>query len=330
MRWGYEWRPYVPVAQRRAKAMAKMEKLRKKGVDVQPVRIEGRTIAHTFWGKAWCEHLEKFSDFANRLPRGRTYVRNGSVCHLDIAKGRIEAKISGSEIYDIAITIKELPKAKWEAVKRDCGGQVGTLLELLQGKLSQEVMQVVTDREKGLFPQPREIDLDCSCPDWADMCKHVAAVMYGVGARLDRKPELLFLLRGVDHTELVGQATAQAVVAKGATSKARVLRADQLGEVFGIEMVPEAAPPGTAGSLPGVVVRSLVPPARDDDASARNDRDGRAPGTAGSPPGVAKRRRVKSAPTSPAPAATSRKNGSSTKAPKTRKGKKTKRKAKKG
>jgi uncharacterized Zn finger protein len=217
-----------------------MERLRKKGADIQPVKIAGRNIASTFWGESWCEHLERFSDYANRLPRGRTYVRNGSVCHLEIAKGKLVAKVSGSELYDIEIKIKELPRPSWDAIKRECGGRVGTLLELLQGKLSKEVMQVVTDRDKGLFPQPKEIELGCSCPDWAVMCKHVAAVMYGVGARLDQKPELLFLLRGVDHTELVGKELARAVVAKGAKSKARVLRADQLGEVFGIEMASEA------------------------------------------------------------------------------------------
>ena len=202
--WGYGYRPYVPVAKRRANALVEMNKLsKKKGVNVQPVRVEGRTIARTFWGKAWCEHLEKFSDYENRLPRGRTYVRNGSVCHLEIQKGKIVAKVSGSELYDIEVKIKTLPEAKWKNLKARCAGGVGSLLELLQGKMSNEVMTLVTDRDNGLFPLPSEIDLDCSCPDWADMCKHVAAALYGIGARLDEKPELLFHLRGVDHTELI-------------------------------------------------------------------------------------------------------------------------------
>src|SRR5208282_4087671 len=176
MAWYQDWKPYVPVAQRRRQAEKKMEALRKKGANIQPVRIEGRKIAKTFWGEAWCDHLESFSDFANRLPRGRTYVRNGSVCHLEISEGKIEAKVSGSELYTIRIQIKTLPAKKWNDVKQRCTGQIGSLLELLQGNLSSQVMEVVSDRQNGLFPLPGEISLDCSCPDWAEMCKHVAAV----------------------------------------------------------------------------------------------------------------------------------------------------------
>jgi uncharacterized Zn finger protein len=192
----YGWRPYVPVAVRQARALKKMEKLSKKGLCIQPVEIAGRKIAQSFWGQAWCDHLEKFSDYANRLPRGRTYVRNGSVCHLEIAEGAVKAMVSGSELYNVNIEIKKLPDKKWASVKKRCAGQIASLLELLQGKLSKSVMAVVTDRDQGLFPHPGEISLHCSCPDWAVMCKHVAAVLYGVGARLDDKPDLLFLLRG--------------------------------------------------------------------------------------------------------------------------------------
>lgn len=226
----------MPVAKRRAQAMQKMEKLRQKGVNIQPVRIEGRQIARTFWGQSWCEHLEKFSDYENRLPRGRTYVRNGSVCHLEIQKGRIAAKVSGSEIYDIQIAIKPLPKDKWRRVKDSCAGQVGSLLELLQGRLSDHVMAVVTDKERGLFPRPGEISLDCSCPDWAEMCKHVASVLYGIGARLDEKPELLFVLRGVDHQELITEDAAKAVVTKAKKTGRRTLDENELSEVFGIDV----------------------------------------------------------------------------------------------
>lgn len=230
------WAPYVPVAERRRRAMKKMAALRKKGVDIQPVEINGRKIAETFWGKAWCDHLESFSDFENRLPRGRTYVRNGSVCHLAISKGTIEAKVSGSELYTVKIDIKTLPPQKWKALKSRCSGQVGSLLELLQGKLSDHVMEVVTDRQEGLFPLPTEISLKCSCPDWAIMCKHVAAVLYGVGARLDTKPELLFTLRGVNHEDLI-QANAEMAVAKAtARGKSKRLAASEIGDVFGIEL----------------------------------------------------------------------------------------------
>ena len=155
-------------------------------------------------------HLESFSDYANRLPRGRTYVRNGSVCHLAVDQGKIAAKVRVGAL-QLWIKIKTLPAKKWKAIKPRSPGKIGSLLDLLQGKLSGQVMEVVTDRNEGLFPLPGEISLKCSCPDWAVMCKHVAAVLYGVGARLDQKPELLFKLRGVDHEELIA-ADAEAAV----------------------------------------------------------------------------------------------------------------------
>jgi uncharacterized Zn finger protein len=242
MGYGYgDWAPYVPVAERRRRAKKKMDALRKKGVDIQPVEIEGRKIAKTFWGEAWCDHLESFSDFENRLPRGRTYVRNGSVCHLAISKGEVEAKVSGSELYTVKINIKTLPPKKWNTLKSRCSGQIGSLLELLQGKLSDHVMESVTDRQEGLFPLPNEISLKCSCPDYAVMCKHVAAVLYGVGARLDAKPELLFTLRGVSHDDLI-QADAEKAVAKATTrGKSKRLKTSEIGDVFGIEMESDDA-----------------------------------------------------------------------------------------
>ena len=248
--WGWGWRPYVPVAQRRANAAKQTAKLLKKGVAVEPVALDGRRIARTFWGEAWCSHLESFSDFANRLPRGRTYVRNGSVCHLAISKGKIEALVSGSELYTVSIRIGTLPDKGWADIKRRCVGQIASLLDLLKGRLSDGVMSVVTDRQRGLFPQPEEIDLKCSCPDWAVMCKHVAAVLYGIGARLDHAPELLFTLRGVDHAELVQVETAGLTAGKG---KGRRLRAENLEEIFGIDLAPAAKTPASpnATSAPG-------------------------------------------------------------------------------
>lgn len=199
----YGWQPYVPVAKRRAQATKKINALRKRGIDIQPVNIEGRKIAKTFWGDAWCQHIELFSDYDNRLPRGRTYVRNGSVCHLKTRQGEIEAIVSGSELYNVTGTIKPLSARRWKNIKTTCAGRVGSMLELLQGKLSDNIMTTVTDPKQGLFPQATELDLSCDCFDWADMCKHIAAVLYGIGARLDTTPEMLFALRGVDHHELI-------------------------------------------------------------------------------------------------------------------------------
>jgi len=238
MSWYYGGYPtYVPVAQRRAKALKQMDKLRKKGESIQPVSIEGRTIARSFWGKGWCEHLESFSDYSNRLPRGRTYVRNGSVCHLSIGPGKLEAYVSGSELYTVSIRIDRLEDAMWEKIRNRCAGQVGSMLELLQGKLSNQVMTVVTDRQAGLFPNPDEIELNCSCPDWATMCKHVAAVLYGAGHRLDQQPELLFKLRGVDPQELI----AAELTLPDAAADPKAIRDDQLSAIFGIELEGAAA-----------------------------------------------------------------------------------------
>lgn len=236
-----EWRPYVPVAKRRAIAAREINKLRKNGKAIQPIEIRGRKIARTFWGEAWCNHLEKFSDYANRLPRGRTYVRNGSVCHLGISKGKVEAIVSGSELYRVNINITPLPAHKWKTIRQQCAGQIGSMLELLQGYFSDNVMEIVTNQNKGLFPSPGEIGFACDCPDWAGMCKHIAAVLYGVGARLDHQPELLFLLRNVDHEELI---TTELDI-RSATSekgKRRRLAGADLSDVFGVDMDEPATP----------------------------------------------------------------------------------------
>jgi uncharacterized Zn finger protein len=257
MGWYYDYKPYVPVAKRRQQAQRAMEKRRKQGHAVSPIVIDGRTIAKTFWGKAWCENLESYSDYANRLPRGRTYVRNGSVVHLDIKPGKITALVSGSELYTVEITISALPHAHWKCVKDRCAGQIGSLVELLQGKLSKSVMEVVTQHGGGLFPKPAEIEMKCSCPDWAGMCKHVAAVMYGIGARLDQKPELLFLLRKVDHLELIeGAVDAGPVSEAGKPKGKKTIAAGELADVFGIEMAepetPAEAVPANASKTPTV------------------------------------------------------------------------------
>jgi uncharacterized Zn finger protein len=237
----YQFRPYVPVAKRRAQAAREVEKRRKKGQAITPVVIEGRTIAHTFWGKAWCDNLESYSDYENRLPRGRTYVRNGSVVDLQIQPGEITALVSGSEIYKVAIQIEALPDQEWRAVKSRCAGQIGSLVELLQGKLSKSVIEIVTAHKGGLFPRPSEIEMSCSCPDSAGMCKHIAAVLYGVGARLDHQPELFFLLRKVDHLELIEEAAASAGKKTTSATKKKTLAQSEVADVFGIELAePEA------------------------------------------------------------------------------------------
>lgn len=229
------WPPYVPVAERRRRATKKVAKMKKAGRHVSPVEIEGRKITTTFWGDAWCRNLEAYSDYSNRLPRGRTYVRNGSVIDLQIEAGRVRALVSGTDLYTVDIQIKPLPEQKWTEIRGKCAGQIGSLVELLQGSLSRSVMEIVTRKGEGLFPSPREITLNCSCPDWATMCKHVAATLYGAGSRLDHDPELLFTLRGVDPTGMVEDAI-DLPAAAGKARKGRVLETGELSSVFGVDI----------------------------------------------------------------------------------------------
>jgi len=253
------WKPYVPVAKRREQAAQQVKKLAKRGRKLQPLNLQGQAIARSFWGKAWCKHLETFSDFENRLPRGRSYVRNGSVCHLKVDAGRVEALVMGSSMYQVTVEIEPLKAAQWSAIKQKCSGGIGSLLELLQGKLSGEVMGVVTDRRSGLFPQPGEMSFDCTCPDWANMCKHLAATLYGVGSLLDLQPELLFVLRQVDAGELIGDELNLPSVEGSAQHQ---LAQEQLGAIFGIELdfdPPVAAPP-TATKPAGAVQPSKPKP----------------------------------------------------------------------
>jgi uncharacterized Zn finger protein len=241
------WPPYVSVAERRRRAAQKVAKMKKAGKEISPVTIEGRKITTTFWGGAWCKNLETYSDYENRLPRGRTYVRNGSVVDLQVDEGRVRALVSGTEMYKVHVKIKPLAAEKWSEIKSRCAGQIGSLVELLQRTLSKGVMEIVTRKGDGLFPSPREITLDCSCPDWATLCKHVAATLYGVGARLDHEPKLLFTLRGVDPAEMVAAAIDQPTVV-GKARKGRVLGTDELSSVFGIDIDIEGTASGKSST----------------------------------------------------------------------------------
>lgn len=236
MGWYGGFAPYVTVAERKRKAAKEVEKLKKKGQICQPIVLEGRSIATTYWGMAWCKNLESYSDYSNRLPRGRTYVRNGSVIDLKIAKGEITALVSGSSIYKVKIAITKIITDKWNKIVNECAGKIDSLIELLQGKFSKAVMEIMINPEKGLFPYPKEIKLSCSCPDWADMCKHVAAVLYGVGARLDKRPEELFMLRQADHVELIAKAGKTSLTKTSTDQSDQILADSDLSSLFGIDM----------------------------------------------------------------------------------------------
>jgi uncharacterized Zn finger protein len=267
---GWGFRPYVSVAEKKARAVKALASIvRKSGRAPEPVVVHGRKIATTFWGKAWCDNLERYMDFVNRLPRGRSYVRNGSVVDLRLTPGQVHAHVAGSELYTVTIDIAQMTRARWRRVVARCTGKIGSLVGLLRGELSGGVLAVLTHAKEGLFPEPREIKMTCSCPDWAEMCKHVAAVLYGVGARLDHAPELFFTLRQVDQTELLTRATSGAVSRAGTVTVKRIA-AHKLADVFGIDI-------DDAPSTPATPVRKKQKP------RAPAGRSGRAPLAAGRP-----------------------------------------------
>jgi len=251
------WPSYVPVAERRRKAELAMERLRKNGHTVSPVQIEGRAIANTFWGKAWCDNLERYRDYANRIERGRTYVRNGSVVDLEIEPCEVTATVSGSRLYNVNIKIADVPARQWASICADCAGGIDSLVELLQGRLAKGVMERICRQGDGLFPTPAEIRFSCTCPDHASMCKHVAAVLYGVGARLDVQPELLFRLRAVDERDLIAQIDSAIPMAMAAPSSGELLETDDLSALFGLELAggdlaPEVATNATRAAEVGL------------------------------------------------------------------------------
>jgi uncharacterized Zn finger protein len=176
-------------------------------------------------------------------------VRNGSVVDLQIAESQITALVSGSEIYEVKVEILSVASPHWKSICEDCAGSIDSLVELLQGQLSKGVMERISRQQTGLFPSPKEIKLSCSCPDWAEMCKHVAAVLYGVGARLDQQPELLFRLRAVNEKELI--ATAGTSLPGAKKTPARELRGEDLSKLFGLDMAISTKSAKSAHSTKG-------------------------------------------------------------------------------
>ena len=232
---------YVTVAEKRKLAEASVKKLKKKNPDISPVVIEGRTIAKTWWGKSWNKNLESYADYSNRIARGRSYVKNGSVLDLKITEGTINALVqgSGSKPYKVDISIKALPENIWEDIINQCLGKIESIEELIEGKFPKALADLFTAKGKGLFPAPDEINLSCSCPDYAVMCKHVAAVLYGVSSRLDDKSELFFVLRKVNINNLISEAInkkTQTLLEKSKAKGRRVIEDTDMFDMFGIDM----------------------------------------------------------------------------------------------
>ena len=243
--WDYYPR-YVSVAEKKAKAAKKLKQLKKKNHNIKPVVIEGSAIAKTWWGKSWNRNLERYADYSNRIGRGRSYVRHGAVLDLQIDSGKVESLVQGtrSKPYSVSIKIKAINKNIWQDIKAFCGGKLDSMQKLLDGKFPKTLGEIFMARGKGLFPSPEEIEFSCSCPDWAYMCKHVAATLYGIGARLDEDPGLFFKLRKVGMKDLVTGAVkdkTHKLLEKAKKKTKRVIAESDLADVFGIDMEDRSA-----------------------------------------------------------------------------------------
>jgi uncharacterized Zn finger protein len=244
MSYYYGFPEYVTVGERRAKAAKKLEQLKKNKKDINPIVIEGSKLTDTWWGKAWNKNLESYADYSNRIGRGRSYVRNGAVLDLKIQAGKVTALVQGSRSkpYSLEIDIKPIPKAKWIKIKKACEGKLTSVAKLLEGKFPKELQEVFTEKGNGLFPSPREINFDCSCPDWASMCKHIAAALYGIGSRLDNDPSLFFTLRKVKLEDLVSEVVkskSKSMLLKATKKSSRVIDDSDVSDMFGIDIVGE-------------------------------------------------------------------------------------------
>ncbi len=240
----YGFPKYVTVGEKRAKAAKKLEQLKKKNKDINPIILNGSKLADTWWGKAWNKNLESYADYYNRIGRGRSYVRHGAVLDLKIHAGKVTALVQGSRSkpYSLDIEIKPILKSKWNKIKKACGGKLTSVTKLLDGEFPKELQEVFTEKGKGLFPSPREINFNCSCPDWASMCKHIAAALYGIGSRLDDDPSLFFTLRKVKLDDLISDVVkgkSKTMLSKAKKKSSRVIDDSDISEMFGIDMMGE-------------------------------------------------------------------------------------------
>ena len=232
---------YVSVAEKRAKAQRKLKQLKKKNAHITPLILSGTTLAHTWWGKAWNANLEKYADYSNRIGRGRSYIRNGCVVDFKITPGEVTALVQGTSArpYSVTVKIKPLNKESWKEIKKHCEGKIEALSELIEGRFPKDLIEIFTAKGKGLFPSPKEIKFSCSCPDWADMCKHVAAALYGVGVKLDDDPKLFFLLRKTEMDDLITKALrdkSKKMLKKAEKKTSRVIDDVDAVKMFGIDI----------------------------------------------------------------------------------------------
>lgn len=203
-----------------------------------PVIITGKKLANNWWGKAWDTNLESYADYENRIARGRSYVRHGAVLDMKISKGLVQASVQGSRPrpYKVSIEISPLSEVRKKEILDRCSEKIENLESLVAGKIPKDIEDVFVGRN-GLFPSPSEIYFNCSCPDSAYMCKHVAAVLYGIGARFDEEPLLFFELRDFEVSGLIKRSVEQKLqnMLKNADVKSpRIIDDDSAKDLFGV------------------------------------------------------------------------------------------------
>jgi uncharacterized Zn finger protein len=237
MSWGYGHYRAPSVAERRDTAEKRAKKLEKQLGGLQPVTVEGNKIARKWWGIAWNKNLESYADFENRIGRGRSYCKNGLILDLRISEGEVAAKVSGGSLYGVNIKIEKLADRKWGSIVAACSKRVENVGALVEGRFPPELADVFMKQGEGLFPSPKEIHMSCDCPDYAMLCKHIAAVLYGVGARLDSDPLLFFKLRGVDPGELIKKSVEEkmrSLLANAGKKSRRVIADSDVARIFGV------------------------------------------------------------------------------------------------
>ncbi len=216
----------------KALAAAKLAELKAEGSDVHPVTANGRNLAKKFWGKAWMRSLAELELYYNTLSQGRTYLRKGCVLDVRVSPGQIEALVMGEYLYHVHIEATPPDEDRVADLRERCAGQIGSWIDLLKGEVSDDLMSILSNPNSGLFPRPDEWNFSCACAAWADMCEHVAAVLYAFGVLLDDQPELLFTLRNMKAGDFIPAAPVP--TADGEDT----LKADdgKLSDIFGIEL----------------------------------------------------------------------------------------------
>ena len=216
-----------------------VKQLQDEGRVLHPAKADGKKIAKSFWGYSWVRHIESYQDYESRLPRGRSLLRNNAVLDLTITGNQAEALVFDQELYEIRIIMEPVDPAQLKQIQTLCAGKINSLLDLIQGNLSEDILQILSDPEKGLFPRYDEIRFICNCLDDSILCKHAAAVLYGIGPVLDQKPDLFFSLRGIDYSMLFSGIDAEKITDDPQTSDQTAAFHDiDLEKTFGIELDP--------------------------------------------------------------------------------------------